>query len=137
LLFKADAAQNRPSLRGLERNSGCSAALGASGPRLCAHLGATTNALRLTLLAVFRIVLKLFVMEEELLACCKDKIRAAIYTFQGSISKFHSRLPQTGKQIEIGHGFFKLVIPVSPNLSVDPQLGPGPLNRAANAFFSR
>jgi hypothetical protein len=75
---------------------------------------------------VFGIVLELFIVEEELLARCEDKIRAAIYTFQGSISKFHSRLPQNREQAEIGHGFFKLVIPVSLYLSVDPQLGPGP-----------
>jgi hypothetical protein len=126
LLFKTNAAQNGPPLRRLERYSGCSAALGACGPRLCAHLGATTDALCLALFAVFGIVLELFIVEEELLARCEDKIRAAIYTFQGSISKFHSRLPQNREQAEIGHGFFKLVIPVSLYLSVDPQLGPGP-----------
>jgi len=44
----------------------------------------------------------LFVVEEQLLAGCKNKRSGAIYALQFSIDKFHGRLPKTGKITKTG-----------------------------------
>jgi len=42
------------------------------------------------------VVLELLVVEEDLLACCEHKLRAAVDALQGSICEFHGRLPWQG-----------------------------------------
>jgi hypothetical protein len=56
----------------------------------------SARTLGLALLAVLRIVLKLFVVKENLLACGKDKFRAAVDALKHSICEFHGRLPSQG-----------------------------------------
>jgi hypothetical protein len=43
------------------------------------------------------VVLELFVVEEELLACCENKLGAAVNALQDSIGEFHGRLPSQGR----------------------------------------
>jgi hypothetical protein len=54
-------------------------------------------ALRRALLAVFRVVLKLFVVKEDLLARRKHKLGSAIHAFQFSVNKFHTPSPLSGR----------------------------------------
>jgi len=42
------------------------------------------------------VVLELLVVEEELLACCENKLGAAVNALQDSIGEFHGRLPSQG-----------------------------------------
>jgi len=42
------------------------------------------------------VVLELFVVEEELLACSKNELGAAVNALQDSIREFHGRLPSQG-----------------------------------------
>jgi hypothetical protein len=39
------------------------------------------------------VVLELFIVEEQLLACRENKLGAAVNTLQDSIGEFHGRLP--------------------------------------------
>jgi hypothetical protein len=48
------------------------------------------------LLATLGVVLKLFIVEEKLLASGENEFIAAIYTFEDSILKVHGRLPREG-----------------------------------------
>jgi hypothetical protein len=45
---------------------------------------------------VLGIVLELFVVEEELLACCEYELGAAVNTLKDSIGEFHGRLLSQG-----------------------------------------
>ena len=93
LLLKADAAENRPALSGLEGHRCFSAALRTVDPGFRAHPGAAADALRLALLAVLGVVLELFLVEEKLLAGGEYKLSAAIAALQDSVLKFHGQLP--------------------------------------------
>jgi hypothetical protein len=42
------------------------------------------------------VVLELFIVEEELLACSEHKLGAAVDAFQHSIGEIHGRLPSQG-----------------------------------------
>ncbi len=42
------------------------------------------------------VIFKLLIVEEELLACCENKLGAAVNAFQHSIGEFHGRLPSQG-----------------------------------------
>ncbi len=42
------------------------------------------------------VILELFVVKEELLACCEYKFGAAVNAFEDSIGEFHGRLPSQG-----------------------------------------
>jgi hypothetical protein len=44
-------------------------------------------------LAALRFVFELFVVEEKLFACCEEKLRAAVDTFQQPILEFHLNSP--------------------------------------------
>jgi hypothetical protein len=65
--------------------------------------GPPVGALRLALLAALGVVLEVFVVEEQLLTCGKDKFRTAVNTLENLIRKFHGRLPRRGELAEIGH----------------------------------
>jgi hypothetical protein len=93
LLLETDTAQYRPALGGLEGNGCLLAALRTGGPCLWTNPLTTTNALRLALLTALGIVLELFVVEKDLLARGKDKLRPAVDALQYSIGEFHGRLP--------------------------------------------
>jgi hypothetical protein len=93
LLLEAAAAQHWPALGWLEWNGGFGPALGTCGPGLGPNFLVSTNALRLALLATFGVVHELFVVEEDLLAGCKNKLGAAVDTCEHSIGEFHGRLP--------------------------------------------
>ena len=94
LLFETDTAQHRPALCRLEGNRRRFTALRAVDACLWAHPRAPFGAFRLALFAVPRIVLELFVVEEQLFASCKHKLSATIDALQISVRKFHIRLPQ-------------------------------------------
>jgi len=102
--LEAGAAQHRPALSGLEGNCRLGAALRTGGPRLRTHPLRSARALGLALLAVLGVVLELFIVEKNLLACREHKLRAAIDAPEHSIREFHGRLPLTGTSAEIGHG---------------------------------
>jgi hypothetical protein len=93
LLLEAAAAKHWPALGWLERNSGFGPALGTCGPGLGAHFLTAVNALRLALLAALGVVHKLFVVEKDLLAGCKNKLGAAVNACEDTIGEFHGRLP--------------------------------------------
>jgi hypothetical protein len=62
---------------------------------------------------VLGIVLKLLVVEEDLLACCKNEIGAAVNTLQDSIGEFHGRLPSQGMHPKSATALKKLAGPGS------------------------
>ena len=103
LLLKARTAQHRPALGRLKRDGRLRAALRAVRTRLGASTLRSPGAPCLALLAVLGIVYELFVVEEDLLARCENKLGAAVNALEDSISEFHGRLP-TGSRPEIGHG---------------------------------
>jgi hypothetical protein len=45
---------------------------------------------------MLRVILELFIVEEELLACSENKLGAAVNAFQHPIGEFHGRLPSQG-----------------------------------------
>ena len=93
-MLKAGAAKNWPALSGLEGNRRRLTTLGAVGPRFGTNPRSPADALRLALFAMLGIVLEFFVVEEQLFACGKDELGAAIEALQNSVDKFHGRLPQ-------------------------------------------
>ena len=94
MLLKTGPAQHGPALGRLEGNRGGFTALRAGGPGFRTHFGAPAGTLRLALLAMLGVVFELFVVEEELLAGCKNKLGAAVDALQDSVRIFHGRLPQ-------------------------------------------
>jgi hypothetical protein len=56
----------------------------------------TARTLRLALLAVFGVVLELFIVEKGLLAGRKNELGAAVDTLQNSIGEFHGQLASQG-----------------------------------------
>jgi hypothetical protein len=136
LLLEAGPAQHGPTLGWLEGNRGGGATLRTGGPGLRAHTRAAAGALRLALLAVLGVVLELFVVEEKLLAGGENELSAAIDALQNSIGKFHGRIPQDGKHIEIGHDLEQLAGPVSLSSCFDHNKGRAAKNSAAKITFT-
>lgn len=101
--LKAPPTKYGPALAGCERNRSLRPAFRARCPRLRANranrLSKTTVALRLTWLAVFRIVRKLFVLEEKLLARGKHKLGSAIHARQLSVNEAHDRFRQSCRML--------------------------------------
>ena len=60
----------------------------------------STGAFRLALLAVFRVVRKLFVVEEKLLTRCEYKLGPAIHALQFSVNKTPYALPAIGEGLK-------------------------------------
>jgi hypothetical protein len=56
----------------------------------------TARTLRLALLAVFGVVLELFIVEKGLLAGRENELGAAVDTLQNSIGEFHGQLASQG-----------------------------------------
>ena len=94
------SAKYRTALRWLERDSSFPLAAGADGlgfhslivaavlrqsQRLCAFT--------LAVLAAFRFVFELFIVEEKLFASGENKVSATIYTFENFILEVHLRVP--------------------------------------------
>lgn len=96
LLLKTRAAENWSALCRFEGNSRLSPALGAGCTGLRPH-SPTARTLRLALLAVFRVVLELLVVEEKLLARGEYKLRATVAALQNPVDEFHGRFPKEGK----------------------------------------
>jgi hypothetical protein len=94
-LLKTCSTKHGSALRWFEGN-GCFQATLIAG---CARLGTrslrSTGAFRLALLAVFRIVRKLFVLEKKLLARCKHKLGSAIHARQLSVNEVHEHSRQS------------------------------------------
>jgi hypothetical protein len=95
-LLETFTAQYRPPLRRTEWNCGFFAALRAGRARLSLARRMPVpsgsddgNALGLAVFATFRFVLKLFVVEKQLLSGCEHEIRATIHTFQHLVLEFH------------------------------------------------
>jgi hypothetical protein len=95
-LLETFTAQYRPTLRRTEWNCGFFAALRAGCARLSFAVRLPMrpgsdhgNALGLAVLAAFRLVLKLFVVEKQLLSGCEHEIRATIHTLQNLVLEFH------------------------------------------------
>jgi hypothetical protein len=93
LFLETRPAKHRPALGWLEGNRRLCAALRARSPRLGPHALTSPRTFRLALFAMLGIVLELFVVEENLLACCEHKFCAAVDTLKDSIVEFHGRLP--------------------------------------------
>jgi hypothetical protein len=93
LLLEAGSAQHRSSLCGLEWHSSLSPTLRTRGPGLGAHPLAAAQAFCLALLAALRVVLELFIVEENLLASSENELGSAVNTPQYAIGEFHDRLP--------------------------------------------
>jgi hypothetical protein len=74
MLLETSTAKHRSALGRLEGNRGLGTALRTGCARLRTNLLIPANALCLALLAALGIVLELLVVEEDLLARCKDKI---------------------------------------------------------------
>ena len=126
VLLKARAAQHRPALRRLEGNGGLRAALRARRARLGPHPLRSARALRLALLAVFGVVLELFIVEKELLAGRKNKLGAAVDTLQDSIGEFHGRLASQGITPKSATARSRTCRSRFPVLFLVAQQGPGP-----------
>src|SRR6185312_2129746 len=100
LELEAGATEHRPTLCGLERNSGLDAAgrtLGSGfgarkwksdGP-VSSSCPAQAGAFGLTELAALGVVFELLVVEEELLACGKDELVATVRALQNAVREFH------------------------------------------------
>jgi hypothetical protein len=86
----------------------------------------TAGALGLALLAVFGVVLELFIVEKQLLARRKNELGAAVDTLQNTIGEFHGRLASQGitpKSATARLGNCRSRFPV---LFLVAQQGPGP-----------
>jgi hypothetical protein len=95
-LLETGPAQDRPPLCRPEGNGGFHSAGRTRGSGFRSYPGATVGALRLAWFATLGVVFEVFVVKEELLACCKDEFGAAINTLQYFVCEFHGRLPRTG-----------------------------------------
>ena len=84
---------------------------------------------------MFRVVLELLIVKEDLLARRKDKFGATIAALQYSIGEFHDRFPQTGTNTEIGHDLGARRRSRFPVLVRDAQQGPGPLEKKRHLKF--
>src|ERR1039458_9435365 len=99
--LKARSTKHGSALRWFEWNRCLRSAFRARCPSLRANwanwIPESKIALRLALLAVFRVVCKLFVVKEKLLTSRKHKRGPAIHAGQFSVNKFHtlSRLSRT------------------------------------------
>ena len=100
--LEAGATEDWPSLGGFEGDGGFRATLGTVGSGLRADALRAAASFGLALFAVPGVVFELFVVKKDLLACRKDKLRAAVIAFQDSIGEFHGRLPKTGRYTERG-----------------------------------
>jgi len=125
------AAEHGSALGGLKGDSGFGSAFRTGGTSFRAHFLAAADPFRLALLAALGVVLKLFVVEEDLLARRKNELRAAVYARQNSISEFHwpaslNRESHRNRPLDSAAGPGSLIPFVIP-----PQ-GPGPLKGAAN-----
>jgi hypothetical protein len=96
LLLKALPAEDRSPLCGLERDGGLLTALRASrssfglGGRLSWDgRSQNRNALRLACFTTFGFVLELLVVKEQLFACGKNKVRAAVDALQYLVLEVH------------------------------------------------
>ena len=96
-LLETRTAENRSTLGRLKRNSRFRAAGGTRRPSLGTNPSATRS-LCLALLAVLGVVLKLFVVEKQLLTRGEHKLNPAVRTLQHSVDKFHGRLPQSREE---------------------------------------
>jgi hypothetical protein len=72
------------------------------------------------------VVFELFIVEEELLACCENKLGAAVNAFQDSIGEFHGRLPSQGLPPKSAMTQQELAGPGSLMSFVVHYKGPGP-----------
>src|ERR1700683_3065985 len=91
-LLETTAAKNRTALGGLEGDGGFRSALRAHSTRLRTGGARAGSAFGLALLTAFRIVLELFVEEEELFSGCEDKIGPAVGAFEILVDEFHASL---------------------------------------------
>jgi hypothetical protein len=87
--LKARSAKHGSALRWFEGNGRLQATLSAGCARLGTRSLRSAGAFRLALLAVFRVVRKLFVVEEKLLTRCKHKLGSAVHARQLSVNKIH------------------------------------------------
>ena len=94
----------------LERNCRVGAACRTVCPRLRTNPPRSAYALCFALLAVLGQVLELPVMEKHLFVRSKDELRSAVDALQYTIGEFHCRLPNAGKNTEIG--MFRSFLPV-------------------------
>jgi hypothetical protein len=126
LFLEARPAQYRPALRRLERNRGLRTALRTCRACLGANSLRAARTFRLALLAVLGIVLELFIVEKDLLARCKHKLGAAVYTLEDSIGEFHGRLPSQVLPPKSAMALQELAGPGSLSSFVLQCKGPGP-----------
>lgn len=127
-LAKARSAENGPPLRGAKRHGCFGATLCASCARLRPNACSAVSAPGFALLAEFGIILKLFLVKEELLALGKDKVFPTGRTLQYTIGKFHGSI-RTEKISGDGHAPPHCPPVPWSRLTADfHNFGPGPLN---------
>jgi hypothetical protein len=98
-LLEAFAAKHRTALRWLERDSCFPLAAGADGlgfyPLVVAAIlrqSQCLGAFTLAVLAAFRFVLELFVVEEELFTSGENEVGATIHTLENFVLEVHLRV---------------------------------------------
>jgi hypothetical protein len=113
LLLKTFAAENRPSLRWLERNGGvlptlgtCGAGFGFGGRLSWNRRPQNGNAFCFTGLATFWLVFELLVVKEKLFARGKNKVRTAVDTLENLVLEFHPspHSPPTSRSFKKARG---------------------------------
>jgi len=97
LFLETGTAQNWSALRRLEWYRRFRTASGTCRSGLRANPSSACP-LCLALLAVLGVVLKLLVVEKQLLTRGEHKLGAAVSTLQYSVNKFHGRLPQSREE---------------------------------------
>ena len=98
-MLEALAAEYRTTLGRLEGHSGFHAAVRAGRAGLGAYGCSTRCAFSLALLASFWIVLKLFVVEKQLLASGEYKLIPAIHTLKNLVDELHLSFPSRAAEI--------------------------------------
>jgi hypothetical protein len=91
--LKARSTKYGFAMRRFEGNRCLQATLSADCARLWTRSLRSTGAVRLALLAVFRVVRKQFVVKEKLLTCRKHKLGPAVDAGQLFVNKIHATSP--------------------------------------------
>jgi hypothetical protein len=89
LVLETLAAQHRAALGRFEGNRCFGAALRAGGSRFGPGAAPARRTLGLAGFASFRVVLELFIVKEQLLPGCENKITSAIRTLQNLVDVVH------------------------------------------------
>ena len=96
LLLEAEAAKYRSALCGPEGYCGFYATLRTGCPGFRTYSGISLSTLGFAHLAALGVIPELFIVKEQLLAGCEDKLCPAIDALDDAIGEFHSHFPESG-----------------------------------------